>query len=190
MPAITIATNVALASTDARRPGSFRTPSLSRTSDAYHRFMSQTVRLRRGTGFRRLLQYSMVSIVAVAVGQIALVALYYFGHWSARSANIGSCIAGGIPSYYLNRRWVWGKSGRSHIRREIVPFWVLTFAGLVLSTWLAGLAGDYGARHVDSRAVRTALVAGASLVSFGGLWVLKFVAFNRYMFSDGSTSSG
>jgi len=141
------------------------------------------LRNRAGTaGGRKAIRYSLVSVVAVITGQLTLIALFYFAHWSARPANIGSCIAGGIPSYYLNRQWVWGKTGRSHLIREVTPFWVLTFAGLVLSTLLAGYAGSYGEDHFDSRLVQTLLVAAASLTAFGALWILKFVAFNRFMF--------
>lgn len=132
--------------------------------------------------YRKILRYAAVSVVSVGVGQIALVALYYFGHWSARWANFGSCIAGGIPSYYLNRRWVWSKSGRSHIGREVAPFWILTFVGLALSTWLAGYAGTFGEAHLHDRRLQTLLVATASIAAFGTLWVIKFVAFNRFMF--------
>jgi putative flippase GtrA len=134
------------------------------------------------TRYRKLLRYSAVSVIAVAVGQVALIALFYFGHWSARAATIGSCVAGGIPSYYLNRRWVWAKSGRSHMWREVTPFWVLSFVGLGLSTWLAGYAGTYGRDHLSSRAAQTALVDAASIAAFGMLWVLKFLAFERFMF--------
>ena len=126
----------------------------------------------------------MVSVVSVATGELALVALFYFAHWSARPANVGACIAGGIPSYYLNRRWVWRKGGRSHLLREVVPFWVLTFVGLGLSTWLAGFAGTFGEAHVHDRRLQTLLVAMASVVAFATLWVIKFIAFNQFMFGS------
>jgi putative flippase GtrA len=125
-----------------------------------------------------------VSVVAIAIGQVALIGFFYFAHWSARPATIASCITSGIPSYYLNRQWVWGKSGRSHLLREVTPFWVMTFAGLALSTWLAGYAGTFGKDHFDSRALQTLLVDAASIFSFGSLWVLKFFVFDRLMFTD------
>ena len=140
--------------------------------------------------FRKLIRYSAVSLISVATSQLALVALFYFANWSARPANIGACVAGGIPSYFLNRRWVWGKSGRSHMLREVTPFWVLTLAGLALSTWLAGFAGSFGEDHFDSRLVQTALVSGAGFMAFGSLWILKFIAFNRFMFRTDSGTTG
>ena len=39
-----------------------------------------------------------------------------------------------VPTYYLSRAWVWQKRGKSSIYAEIIPFWVMTFLGLLLST--------------------------------------------------------
>jgi putative flippase GtrA len=134
--------------------------------------------------WRRLVRYSAVSAVATVVGNVALIGFFYFGDWSARPASIGSCVVAGVPSYYLNRRWVWRKSGRSHVRREVTPFWIMTFAGLALSTWLVGYAESYGRDHFSSRAEQTALVSATSLFAFGILWLVKFVAFERFMFGN------
>lgn len=132
---------------------------------------------------QKLIRYSAVSVISVAAGQLSLIAAFYFGHWSARPANVLSCIVGGIPSFFLNRRWSWGKKGDHRVLAEMTPFWVMSFAGLALSTWLAGFAGTYGQDHFDSRAIQTLLVMGASLVSFGGLWVLKFFVLDRWLFT-------
>ncbi|MEY2471545.1 MAG: hypothetical protein QOK28_874 [Actinomycetota bacterium] len=139
------------------------------------------------TLWRRLFRYSAVSVAAIVIGQVALVGYFYFLHWSARPATIAASITSGVPAYYLNRRWAWGKSGRSHVLREVVPFWTMTFAGLVLSAWLAGYAGKFGQDHFDSRAMQTVIVDGASIAAFGALWVLKFVVFDRFMFTSETT---
>ena len=34
-----------------------------------------------------------------------------------------------IPAFLLNKYWVWGKRGRAHMRREVLPFWLFTVAG-------------------------------------------------------------
>ena len=127
------------------------------------------------------MRYSLVSVVAVAVNQIALVALFGAAHWSARSANITACAIAAIPSYLLNRRWAWGKTGRSRVFREIVPFWVLAFLGLALSTFATTWAE--GATDAYSRLTQTVTVALASLSAFGVLWVAKFVIFERVLFA-------
>ena len=45
--------------------------------------------------------------------------------WATLSGNLVAV----IPSYYWNRAWAWGKRGRSHFRREIVPYWSMAFLG-------------------------------------------------------------
>ena len=49
--------------------------------------------------------------------------------WATLSGNLVAV----IPSYYWNRAWAWGKRGRSHFRREIVPYWSMAFLGIAFS---------------------------------------------------------
>ncbi len=130
----------------------------------------------------KAIRYALVSVISVVVTEVTLVILYGLLHWTARSANIAAVTAGGIPSYFLNRRWVWGKSGKSHLWKETVPFWVLNFLGLALSTWFADFAGSFGESHFDSHLIQTAIVGSASIGAFGVLWVGKFLIFNKLMF--------
>jgi glycosyltransferase XagB len=133
---------------------------------------------------RRMLRYSLVSLVSIAVSQAVLMAAFGALHWTARLANVVACAAGTVPSYYLNRSWAWGRRGRSHLWKEVVPFWALAFLGLAFSTWAADL-GSTLARQADaSHAVTTAVVMGSSLLAFGVLWVGKFAIFNALLFAE------
>ena len=96
--------------------------------------------------------------------------------WAATTANVAAVSAGCVPSYGLNRYWVWGKRGRNHLLREVLPFWAVALVGLLFSTALVALA----ARWWDS----SLLVAGANLTAFGILWVLKFVLLDSLLFAD------
>src|SRR5690349_21105318 len=96
---------------------------------------------------QRAIKYTLVSVISVIVSQISLILLFGVAHWTARSANIAACTIGGVPSYWLNRRWAWGKTGKSHIWKEHLPFWSLTFLGLAMSTWAADFADTYGMKH-------------------------------------------
>jgi putative flippase GtrA len=131
---------------------------------------------------QKALRYSLVSVISVAVSQTALFLLYAAAHWTAKSANIGAFFIGGIPSYYLNRRWAWGKTGRSHLWREVVPFWGLALAGLALSTWAVDAAESWAHRLADARFVQGLVLNGASFAAFGMLWVAKFFIFNKVIF--------
>jgi putative flippase GtrA len=131
---------------------------------------------------RKAVKYTMVSVVSVGVSQVCLFALYALAHWTARDANIAAAVAGGIPSYVLNRRWTWGKSGKSHLWREVVPFWVLAVVGLVISTVAADLAEEWAHDLSDRRVLQALVVNGSTIAAFFGLWVGKFFLFNKVLF--------
>ena len=59
-------------------------------------------------------------------------------------ANVVATALGTLVSYRLNRQWVWRRRDASDPWREIVPFWAMSFAGLVLSTVLVAGAGKAG----------------------------------------------
>lgn len=128
-------------------------------------FLGQIVHSIRTRGLR----YSLVSVVNVLFGGGLLVV---FQRWMTPTlANLIAVAISAIPAYYMNRIWVWGKRGRSHIRKEVIPFWAFTFAGLVLSTLLIAFADD----HTSNRYA----ILLVQLVSFGILWVIRFFLLDR-----------
>ena len=131
---------------------------------------------------RKMIRYTMVSVISVVVGQILLFLVGPFGvvHWSPTTANIFAVGVSAIPSYYLNRAWAWGKRGRSHLMKEVVPFWGLAFLGLAGSTWAVRIAHSHV--HDTSRLMQALVVNAANLGAFGVLWVGKFIIFNELMF--------
>jgi putative flippase GtrA len=102
------------------------------------------------------------------------------------AAMVANVIATGIatvPSYYLNRRWTWAKRDRSDVWREIVPFWVLAFSGLALSTVTVGLVDSWASQlHLAPMFHTGALLAG-HLSGFGLLWIVQFVLLDRVLFA-------
>ena len=89
-----------------------------------------------------------------------------------------------VPSYYLNRRWAWGKTGPSHLWKEIVPFWALAFAGLALSILAVDIAESEAPQITSSHLGTAVIVNFSALAAWGLIWVGKFVIFNRLMFID------
>ncbi|HEV8115096.1 MAG TPA: GtrA family protein, partial [Acidimicrobiales bacterium] len=83
--------------------------------------------------FRKLVKYSMVSLVSIVVSQTTQLVAFILTHNGVLSTVIAVAVGTG-PNYELNRRWTWKKHGPSHLWREIVPFWVMSFIGLVFST--------------------------------------------------------
>lgn len=148
--------------------------------------VSATIRWARSDQGRKMVRYSMVSVVAVIVSQTILAFAYGVLHWSARPANIAAVSISTIPAYYLNRAWTWGKRGRSHLLREMVPFWGMAFLGLVLSTIAADAAESFAVARWSWRPAQTGVVMAASLAAFGFLWVAKFFILNHYLFAEGT----
>jgi putative flippase GtrA len=128
----------------------------------------------RATFDRRPVRYAMVSAVAVVVSQIVLLITNGFLGWGPVASNVTAVMIGSIPSYLLNRAWVWGKRGRNHFWREVVPFWSLALLGLAFSTLLVAVAHRWN----DA----TWVVSVANLVAFGILWVGKYLLLDAILF--------
>ncbi|MDQ6927363.1 MAG: GtrA family protein [Actinomycetota bacterium] len=130
----------------------------------------------------KLIRYTAVSGVSVVVFELLLFITLGLLKWDARGANVFSVSVSAIPSYYLNRKWAWGKSGRSHFMKEVVPFWAMALLGLVLSTWTADFSKTQADQITNSHLVRTFIVMIGTLAAFGVLWIGKFFVFNKLLF--------
>ena len=134
---------------------------------------------RSPTG-QTFLKYSAVSVISVAINLVLLVFAFGVLGWSAAPANIFAVGISAIPSYYLNRAWAWGKRGRSHWLKEVIPFWALAFLGWVISTLAVAVVESHV--HGLHHAVQSIVLQLTTIGAFGVLWVVKFVIFNELMF--------
>ncbi|MBW3573500.1 MAG: GtrA family protein [Actinobacteria bacterium] len=124
---------------------------------------------------RKPVRYSLVSVVAVGVSQLVLIVCNGLLDWSPVASNLAAVSIGCIPSYTLNRSWVWGKRGPNHLWREVAPFWALALLGLAFSTLLVHFAAGWN----DS----TLVVSAANLTAFGILWVVKYLLLDSLLFA-------
>jgi putative flippase GtrA len=134
---------------------------------------------------RRVLVQRMSRCLVVSVGTTllsaaVLVALALGAGVPAGSANVIAVCCGIAPSYFANRHWVWGRSGRGDLAREVLPFWILSLAGLVVSTVavsiVASVAGQWS---TSARAIALPL---ANLSVFGALWLVQFALLDKVLF--------
>lgn len=126
----------------------------------------------------------------VVVAEAVLAFAFGFLHWTARSAAILAASVAAVPAYWLARTWVWGRSGRSHLLKEVLPFWTLAGVGLVLTTWAAGVAEHASVTVTDSRLGQTIILMGSVLAVSGLFWVVRFVVLNRILFADRAPHDG
>ena len=128
----------------------------------------------------KLIRYSTVSAISALTSLVVLTVVYgVLRLWTEVYSTLFANVMAGFPSYFLNRRWVWGKSGRSHVWREILPFWVMSLTGIVFALYAASLAHNIANTHHLHHLARTVLVVGANVSAFGILWLLKFIILNR-----------
>lgn len=138
---------------------------------------------RTATG-QKLRRYFVASLANVLAAEAVVVIAFGLLHWSATRTAVLAAVVAAIPAYWLARRWVWGRSGRSHLRYEVLPFWGLALLGLALNTWVARLAERVGAELTTSRSLQTLILMGAGLgVSFA-FWVGRFLLLNGVLFAD------
>jgi putative flippase GtrA len=135
----------------------------------------------RTTEGRKKVRYGLVSVVAVPVGEVGLLFFNLIGLTAGWAAVCGNSV-GAIPSYLLNRYWVWGKNDRNKFFAEIMPFWAITVIGIAFSLYVGHEGGAFARRHDIGGATRLAILLVANLGGFAVLWVVKFVLFNRLLF--------
>ncbi len=131
---------------------------------------------------RQLLRYAAVSCVATGVSQVVLVVLVATRATSAVEANVIATMVGTVPSFELNRRWVWGKSGNRSLAKEVVPFAAISASGLLLSTLAVAIASSWAEASAFSDVARTVTVQAANLSAFGVVWIAQFVVLDRVLF--------
>jgi putative flippase GtrA len=149
--------------------------------------MAHSFTLRRGTLLDRLARCMTVSVFTTLLSLSVLVGLTAGFGVTAWVANVVATAVGTVPSYELNRRWVWGRREQSSLSREVLPFWVLSFSGLVLSTVSVALA-DRWARHAALTGfARSAALVLANVGAFGVLWVAQFLLLDRVLFAPRKT---
>lgn len=122
----------------------------------------------------KLIRYAGVSVIGVTTGQSLLFVFYEVFGWRALVANSLAVAIGTIPSYVLNRAWVWKKRSSHSFRAEILPFWGMAFLGLVLSNVLVAI--------VERRWDSWVLINLANLAAFGVLWIAKYMVLDRVLF--------
>lgn len=129
----------------------------------------------------RAMRYSAVSVVGVAVTQVLLVGAHGVFGLEPIVANTIAVSVAAIPVFLLNRAWVWKLDGRSSFRREVLPFWGFTIAGLLLSTLTVTI--------VASMTTATIAVSAANIGAFGVLWVVKFFVLDEVVFAAAAAAT-
>ena len=120
----------------------------------------------------RLLRYGAASCILAPLTLVLLYVLNSVAGWEAWHANLVSVSVGSVPAYLINRYWVWSRTGRSRLWREVVPFWAITVVGAAASTTAVDAA---------SRWDNSGLIVLMNFGTYAVLWLVKFFLLDRYL---------
>ncbi len=130
------------------------------------------------------MRYVATSGFGVISTQILLFLFLHEIKWKPVPANFVAVSLVAVPAFMLNKYWVWGKRGKAHMRREVLPFWIFTVAGWFLSTVAVILVAN-ATKNPDVESLRDGnkyAVQAANITGFGILWVLKYMFLDKIMF--------
>ncbi len=129
---------------------------------------------------RKIFRYTMVSVISTAVSFVVLALVYgVLRLWTEVPSTVFANSVATFPSYWLNRQWAWGKTGRSHFVKEVIPFWTMSAIGIAFSIVGASVARHIGLKYQLDHLSLTIVVLVANVLSFGIFWVIKLLLFNR-----------
>ena len=137
---------------------------------------------RFGRHLARLVRYAAVSAISTSVSLTILGVLVATQAVTAGWANVIATAVATVPSFELNRRWVWAKQGPRSLHKEAVPYFALTFVGLGLSTLAVSTAAGVASAHHVGTAGRTVVAMFANLTGFGTVWIAQYVILDRVLF--------
>lgn len=136
---------------------------------------------------RRLIRYGSVSAISTATSLTLLGVLVGLLSFPAIWANVIATTIATVPSFELNRRWVWDQRGQRSLLRQATPYFLLSLTGLVISTFAVHLASD--ATSAASRLLHTAAVEMANVAAYGTLWIIQFILCDRVLFRSSGVAA-
>jgi putative flippase GtrA len=128
-------------------------------------------------------RYTGVSAIATSTSLLVLLVLVGVVGLPAIWSNVVATAVGTVPSFELNRRWVWHGQGRRSLLGQIIPFTALSFTGLLVSTVVVGVVS--GRTSGWSHWGHTLAVEFANIAAYGSLWVVQYVVLDRILFRKG-----
>jgi putative flippase GtrA len=131
---------------------------------------------------RKTVRYAAVSVIAIAVSLVTNTLCYGVLRWDKTPSQLAAFVTSTIPSYYLNRAWVWRKNGKSSLHKEVIPFWAIGIIQLAISLAFVRWAQGVVENATDSHGIRTIGFLFNNLCIYGVMWVGKFMFFNKILF--------
>jgi putative flippase GtrA len=139
----------------------------------------------RRRGWARLARAAATSVAATVLSQVVLLAVLTTGGAPALASTL-AWAAGAVLNFVVTRRWVWGRTGRPRVRRELLPYLVVIGLGGLASIGLTTLAGALLTPLDLPHPLWVVLVDGAYVASYALVFVVKFTLLDRLVFGRGA----
>ncbi|MGK2879368.1 MAG: GtrA family protein [Mycobacterium sp.] len=137
-------------------------------------------------GRKRILlwaRYAGASVIAGLISEAVFLGTYWFDAIPLL-ASLLAFIAGAVPNYLMNRYWAWQRRGRADRTMEVLPYAAIVVGTAVIAILVTTAADHWVREHIEAHALQTTLVGAAFLATYGVMFVLKFVLFDRFIFVD------
>lgn len=127
-------------------------------------------------------RYTAASVVAAGLSEVAFLTSYGLGAIPL-VASLIAWFAGAVPNYLLNRYWAWQRGGKVDGRRELLPYAVIVVVTAGTAAVVTTVADTLVRDWVDSHTWQVLLVGAAFLGTYGVMFLLKFLLFDKYVFT-------
>jgi putative flippase GtrA len=128
-------------------------------------------------------RYTGASVIAGVISEAVFVVAYWFGAVPL-VASLLAFVAGAVPNYLMNRYWAWRRRGRPDRMREVLPYAMIVVVTALTAILVTTAADRWVRDHVTAHPVQVILVSAAFLATYGTMFILKFVLFDRFIFVD------
>jgi len=143
-------------------------------------------RLRSSPYAAKVTRYALGSVVALVTSVVVFAVLYVLGVGTTPD-SVAAFLAGAVPNWILNRRWAWEMTGRVEVAREVVGYTIVSVLALVAASAGTGWTQAWVKAHVAAHhGYRVVLVTGAYVLVQALLFVVKFVIYDRWVFTGRS----
>ncbi len=158
-------------------------------SDLYTRLGALPLarRLSQTAYAAKVTKYAIGSVIALATSIVVFAVSYVILGGHPTTCSILAFFAGAIPNWILNRRWAWKLKGRADFLREIVAYVAISGVVLVASSVGTTAMQHWVLKHVpEGHGLRAILVTGAYVFVQAVMFVVKFVIYEKWVFSGQS----
>lgn len=131
----------------------------------------------------RITKYFFGSVLSGLVSAVTFVALFGPGLLGSKGASLTASATGAISGYFLNRNWTWGRRGKAHFRKEVVPYWTTVVLTAIAAAVVTHTVNAFVRDITPDRLIRTVVNTVAFVGTYGVSFVLKYGLFHR-LFGD------